>query len=87
MESFSVLGNIYNGMIHIDKIEELDKRLESIYKIYKIKKFDISPNENMKTLETRFKYSEIAGWMSNGIWNNMCIKDFQGTIRIVIYFY
>ncbi|KAL2738306.1 hypothetical protein V1477_011665 [Vespula maculifrons] len=82
VESFSVLGNIYNGMIHIDKIEELDKRLESIYKIYKIKKFDISPNENMKTLETRFKYSEIAGWMSNGIWNNMCIKDFQGMSKV-----
>ncbi|XP_035728339.1 uncharacterized protein LOC118444300 isoform X1 [Vespa mandarinia] len=82
LESFSVLGNVYNGMIHIDKIKELDKRLESIYKMHKIKKFDIRPNENVKPLETRFKYSEIAGWMSNGIWNNMCIKDFQGMSKV-----
>lgn len=73
-------------MINIDKIKELEKRLESIYKMHKIKKFDISFNENVKPIETRVKYSEIAGWMSNGIWNNMCIKDFQGTIRVTFIF-
>ncbi|KAI4493165.1 hypothetical protein M0802_009582 [Mischocyttarus mexicanus] len=77
LESFSVLKNVYNGMICIEKIEILDKRLESVYKMHNITKFDINLNENVEPLKTKLKYSEIAGWMSNGIWNSMCIKDLQ----------
>ncbi|KAK2584929.1 hypothetical protein KPH14_002524 [Odynerus spinipes] len=82
MQSISVFENACNGAIHEEEIKRLEKKLKSVYKIHKIQKLDIDPNESVEPLNTILKHSEIAGWMSNGIWNSVCIKDLQGMSKM-----
>lgn len=82
MQSISVFEKVYSGIIQDEQITNLEKELESFYKIHKIKEFYTDSIKNAELLNTPLKYSEIAGWISNGIWNSTCIEDLHGISKI-----